>query len=229
MNVEELRDCLHDYRFFKVAVVRPHWEMRTMPLMCVYKRTVQSILCIGLALAESLLARAQELAPANLEELSKRAEATPTPSAEQPRAKPSLEISAARPKETPTLIPEQTPLPEEQATPAAAVEKNRPRVGRRAVVQPKAPPASPTSLSAAKAVAISTPLPNYPYEARRDHVTGSGVCVMTVDTGSGNVSSAAMTKSTGNALLDKITTETFGKWRFKPGTVSQVQVPITYQ
>jgi outer membrane biosynthesis protein TonB len=37
-----------------------------------------------------------------------------------------------------------------------------------------------------------------------------------------------MTESTGNALLDKITTDTFGRWRFKPGTVSQVQVPITY-
>jgi TonB family protein len=201
-----------------------------MPLMCVYKRTIQSILCIGLALAGSLLARAQELAPANLEELSKRAEATPTPSAERPRAKPSLEISAARPKETLTLIPEQTPPPQEQATPAAAVEKNRPRVGRRAVVQPKAPPASPTSLSAAKAVAISAPLPNYPYEARRAHLSSSsGVCVMFVDTTSGTVTSAVMAQSTGNTILDKITTDTFAKWRFKPGTVSQVQVPITYQ
>jgi TonB family protein len=201
-----------------------------MPLMCVYKRTIQSILCIGLALAGSLLARAQELAPANLEELSKRAEATPSPSAEQPRAKPSLEISAARPKETPTLIPEQAPPPEEQATPAAAVEKNRPRVGRRAVVQPKVPPASPTSLSAAKAVAISAPLPNYPYEARRAHLSSSsGVCVMFVDTTSGTVTSAVMAQSTGNTILDKITTDTFAKWRFKPGTVSQVQVPITYR
>ena len=201
-----------------------------MPLMCVYKRRVQSILCIGLALAGSLLARAQELAPANLEELSKRAEATPTPSAEQPRAKPSLEISAARSKETLTLIPEQTPPSQEQATPAAAIEKNRPRVGRRAVVQPKAPPASPTSLSAAKAVAISAPLPNYPYEARRAHLSSSsGVCVMFVDTTSGTVTSVVMAQSTGNTILDKITTDTFAKWRFKPGTVSQVQVPITYQ
>lgn len=201
-----------------------------MPLMCVYKRTVQSIMCIGLALAGSLLARAQELAPANLEELSKRPEATPTPNSDKPSSKPSLEISAARPKETPTLIPEQTPPPEEQATPAAAVEKNRPRVGRRAVVQPKAPPASPTSLSAAKAVAISAPLPNYPYEARRAHLSSSsGVCVMFVDTTSGTVTSAVMAQSTGNAILDKITIDTFGQWRFKPGTVSQVQVPITYR
>jgi TonB family protein len=52
---------------------------------------------------------------------------------------------------------------------------------------------------------------------------------MFVDTTSGTVTSAAMTQSTGDAILDKITTDTFAKWRFKPGTVSQVQVPITYQ
>jgi TonB family protein len=77
-------------------------------------------------------------------------------------------------------------------------------------------------------VTISAPLPNYPYEARRAHATGTGICVIIVDTASGNVTSATMTESTGNALLDKITTDTFGTWRFKPGTVSQVQVPITY-
>jgi TonB family protein len=200
-----------------------------------HKGTVQFVLCIGVALAGSPLARAQELVPATLPDLSKgskRSEATPTPSGEKPMSKPSLEIPATTPNEKPTPIAEKTPPPEELPTPAATMEEKRPPVRKRAIVQHKAPeppPAIPTSLSAAKAVAISTPLPNYPYEARRDHVTGSGVCVMTVDTGSGNVSSAAMTKSTGNALLDKITTETFGKWRFKPGTVSQVQVPITYQ
>jgi protein TonB len=200
--------------------------------MRIGKRILQFGLCVGLGLAGSPLARAQQLAPATLGDPSKRTEATPAPSAEQPRAKPSLEISAATPNEKPAPIAEQTPPPEELATPAATVEEETPRVKRRAIMQPKAPEppaATPTSLSAAKAVAISTPLPNYPYEARRAHVNGSGVCLMTVDTASGSVTSVAMAKSTGDALLDKITIDTFGKWRFKPGTVSQVQVPITYQ
>jgi outer membrane biosynthesis protein TonB len=38
-----------------------------------------------------------------------------------------------------------------------------------------------------------------------------------------------MAQSTGNGILDKVTTETFRRWRFKPGTVSQVRVPITYE
>ena len=84
-------------------------------------------------------------------------------------------------------------------------------------------------MSAAKAMAVSAPLPEYPYQAKRAHITGSGVCVMVVDTASGNVTSAMMAESTGDAILDKVTTNTFQRWRFKPGTVSQVRVPVTYQ
>ena len=200
--------------------------------MHLYKGTVQFVLCIGVALARPALARAQGLAPATLGELSKRAGATPTPNPDKPRSKGSLEISAATPNQKPAPLVEQMRPPEELATPAAAAEKKEPRVRKRAIARPKAPeppPATPTSLSAAKAVAISAPLPDYPYEARRAHITVNGVCLITVDTTSGNVTSATMTESTGNALLDKITTDTFGRWRFKPGTVSQVQVPITYR
>jgi TonB family protein len=52
---------------------------------------------------------------------------------------------------------------------------------------------------------------------------------MSVDTTSGRVTSAMMAQSTGSAVLDKITTGTFERWRFKPGTVSEVDVPITYR
>jgi TonB family protein len=200
--------------------------------MHAHKGILQFVLCIGVALTGLPLARAQELAPATLGELSKRTEATPTPNPDKARSKGSIEISAATPNQKPAPLVEQMPPPEELATPAATAEKKELRVRKRAIVRPKAPeppPATPTSLSAAKAVAISAPLPDYPYEAKRAHVPGNGVCLITVDTTSGNVTSAIMTKSTGNALLDKITTDTFGRWRFKPGTVSQVQVPITYR
>ena len=186
-------------------------------------------LCVSVALTGSLLARAQDAVPGTLGDFSKGTETTPTVSTENPGSKPSREISAATTNKKPVPIVKQTPSAEEVATPAATVEEDRPRVRRSTIVQPKASPATPTSLAAAKSLAISAPLPNYPYEARRAHVTGSGVCVMTVNTAGGNVTSATMTESTGNALLDKITIDTLGKWRFKPGTVSQVQVPITYQ
>jgi TonB family protein len=37
-----------------------------------------------------------------------------------------------------------------------------------------------------------------------------------------------MLKSTGNKLLDGSALEALSRWRFKPGTVSQVQIPINF-
>jgi TonB family protein len=78
-------------------------------------------------------------------------------------------------------------------------------------------------------MAVSAPLPEYPYQAKHANITGSGVCAMIVDIASGKVTNAMMAQSTGNAILDKVTTETFRRWRFKPGSVSQVRVPVTYE
>ena len=200
-------------------------ESRRMHL---HRGIVQFFLCLSVALAGSSLAQAQEAVPRTLSEVSTRTEATPTASAE----KPSIEISAGTPNEKPATIVEQTPPPEELAKPAVAVEKKTPPV-RPAIVQRKAPeptPATPMSLSALKAVAVSAPVyPIIPTKPGGAHITGSGVCGMVVNTASGRVISATMAQSTGNVILDKITTSTCRRWRFKPGTVSQLQVPIRYE
>ena len=78
-------------------------------------------------------------------------------------------------------------------------------------------------------MAVSAPLPEYPYQAKRANITGSGVCVMTIDAGSGKVTDAIMAQSTGDAMLDKVTTKTFRRSRFKPGIVSHVRVPNDYE
>jgi TonB family protein len=78
-------------------------------------------------------------------------------------------------------------------------------------------------------MAINAPLPEYPYEAKRRNLTGSGVCVLTVDTATGAVTDATMSQSTGSRFLDKFTIQTFKDWRFKPGTVSQLRIPISYE
>jgi TonB family protein len=85
------------------------------------------------------------------------------------------------------------------------------------------------SLSVAQSMAVTAPLPDYPYEAKRRNLTGSGTCVVTVDTATGTVTNASMFQSTGSPLLDKLTIQTFKSWRFKHGTVSQVRVPISYE
>lgn len=85
-----------------------------------------------------------------------------------------------------------------------------------------------TSGAAGQALAISAPRPEYPVTARRAKITGSGVCVLTVDPASGIVLRAEMAQSTGSTILDKAATSAFRRWRFKSGTVSKIRMPITF-
>jgi TonB family protein len=84
------------------------------------------------------------------------------------------------------------------------------------------------SLRSVKAMVASAPRPVYPYEARRQRVTGSGVALLTVDQTSGTVTDVLMMQSCGNAILDHSTLDALRRWRFRQGSVTKVQVPITY-
>jgi periplasmic protein TonB len=84
------------------------------------------------------------------------------------------------------------------------------------------------SLRSMKAMMTYAPRPVYPYEARRQRLTGSGVALLTVDQTSGILTDVVMTQSCGNAILDNSTLDALRRWRFKPGSVTKVQVPITY-
>ena len=84
------------------------------------------------------------------------------------------------------------------------------------------------SLSSAKIVALSAPRPEYPYEARRQKITGSGIVAMTVDPATGMVTEVSMWQSTGSPYLDNAAITGFRRWRFKPGTAFRIKSPITY-
>jgi TonB family protein len=177
--------------------------------------------------------QAQEATSANLPEHLETDQATPPPKLKKKKKERSRKMTATASTEKPAPGIEQAAAAEESTPPAAPAEKKH-RVKRRPrrVVQSEpsisSTPAS-LSLSAAQAMAVSAPLPEYPYQAKHSNVTGSGVCVMIVDTASGKVTNAMMAQSTGNAILDKVTTETFRRWRFKAGSVSQVRVPVSYE
>jgi len=133
--------------------------------------------------------------------------------------------------------PEATPPPEDIPIPAPPPP---PEIKPEFVEERTPPPRQPTaqkftpikssemSMSRAKALAIYAPRPQYPYEARSRHIMGSGVCVADVDPGSGNVTSATMAQSVGNPILDNAAVSAFRQWRFRPGTVSKVRIPITF-
>jgi TonB family protein len=196
-------------------------------------RGILAVLCSGVVLASAPLVQAQEATSPNLPEHIETGEATPPPKLKKKKKERSREIAARESSEKPAPVIEQPSTSEEPTTPAAPREKKH-RIKRRPAsdVQPQAASFStPTSLSlsVAQAMALSAPLPEYPYQAKHANVTGSGVCVMIVDTTSGKVTNVMMVQSTGSAILDKVTTETFRRWRFKPGSVSQVRVPISYE
>jgi TonB family protein len=196
------------------------------------RRGIPAVVCSGILLAIGSVARAQEATSANLPQQVETDEGTPTPKLKKKKAR-AREVAARQSRKKPAPAVEQASASEEPTTPAAPVEKKH-RVKKQTAssVQPETVALSTStsfSLSVAQAMAVSAPLPEYPYEAKHANITGNGVCVMIVDTASGKVTNATMAQSTGNRVLDKVTTETFRRWQFKPGTVSQVRVPITYE
>ena len=214
---------------------------------CADTGILQIFVCVSVAFSQLLLARAQDAVsgstilpePTILPELSKRAGPEPMKAERTPihdAERPSLEVVAGVLNGKPAQSVKQTPPPNTEAIPGAAVD-NKPHPAKHRIVQRKAleplPPAEPMpvalTLSALKAVATSAPLPEYPYQAKRSSVTGSGVCNLVVDSQSGRVTSATMRQSTGSKLLDKVTTDTLRRWQFKPGTINLVTVPITYE
>ncbi len=146
------------------------------------------------------------------------------------------------PADEPTPPPEDIPIPEappppdvqpefhEEQTPPPQQNKPAQKVQPIKAPQVTGPPRPPGMVSASqgKASAISAPRPEYPYTARSQHITGSGVCVVTVDVSSGSVTDASMATSIGNSTLDNAALSAFKRWRFKPNTVSKVRIPITY-
>jgi TonB family protein len=146
--------------------------------------------------------------------------------------------TAVKPSENPTAA--STPKKQPISPPPPAIKQEPvvettppPQQPKRRKTSPaKAPElaasAATISFSSAKALATFAPLPKYPLKVRSDGVTGNGVCVVSVDQASGRVTGASMEQSTGDSTLDKSAVRAFRKWRFKPGTVSKVRIPIEF-
>jgi protein TonB len=160
--------------------------------------------------------------------VSQRHEAAPVDLPPQPPQ--VVEAVLAPPEATPP--PEDIPIPEPPPPPEIQPEfvEERTPPPKQQTAQKFAPIKSPgpMSMSRAKALALYAPRPQYPYEARSRHITGSGVISVDVDPGSGNVTSASVASSIGSPVLDNAAVSAFRQWRFRPGTVSKVRIPITF-
>lgn len=184
-----------------------------------------------IAFAAALLIHFAAIAIANVERVDADSGAPFTETLTEiifdPQPVPEVEASPEDPEPLPTPPQTNEAFPEEKATPPPI---------RRQTTKPIAPlvrprnirPAGSLSLSSAKVLATNAPRPEYPYEARRQRITGTGIVTMTIDPVSGNVSSASMSKTTGSLFLDNAALTAFRRWRFKPGTVSSVTCPVTF-
>lgn len=137
---------------------------------------------------------------------------TPPPP-DVPDPPPSAIPTREFPEERPTLSPVQ-PRTNTRVTPIVKVKRDV--------------TSGSQSFSTVRISALSAPRPEYPYEARRQRLTGSGIVVITVNDLTGSVTDVAMEVSTGSALLDNAAISGFRRWRFKPGTVSKVRAPVTF-
>lgn len=117
-------------------------------------------------------------------------------------------------------------FPEVNSTPPPLRRQDNKRVAPIAKISNTSP--GSLSLSSVKIVALSAPRPEYPYEARRQRITGSGIVAMTVDPATGRVTEVSMWQSTGSPYLDNAAITGFRRWRFKPGTAFRIKSPITY-
>lgn len=88
--------------------------------------------------------------------------------------------------------------------------------------------AQATELPNVQHFAVYAPKPTYPLEARRKLETGAGFAIITVDLATGQVTNAVMAPSTGSNMLDEAALTAFRQWRFRPGTVKKVKIPINF-
>ena len=84
------------------------------------------------------------------------------------------------------------------------------------------------SAAATKERTISAPQPDYPLAARRNRIQGSGIFRLVV-TKVGRVGSIKVIKSTGSKILDDAAEKALLQWRFKPGELCEVNVPINFR
>ena len=85
----------------------------------------------------------------------------------------------------------------------------------------KEPPVAPQDI-------VHMVSPRYPSRFQRSRIGGTGRFRMNVDIKTGKVRSVTILKSTGSDALDREGIYTLRQWRFKPGKVTKVDLPITW-
>jgi TonB family protein len=84
-----------------------------------------------------------------------------------------------------------------------------------------------SSSSGPQPLATYAPKPDYPLASRKLHHVGSGLYLLRLRS-NGTVQSVEVLKSTSHPDLDQAAINAFSRWRFKPSTVRQVKLPMSF-
>jgi len=122
------------------------------------------------------------------------------------------------------------PVPIDQPNDFTDTDEPSPRTSPRTnkPIRADRPTAPQNATGNGKLFALNAPRPAYPFEARRYHITGSGMALLEVNSGNGSVLSARIVQSTGSPILDYSALSAFRRWRFRVGSPSQVKIPFTF-
>jgi protein TonB len=71
--------------------------------------------------------------------------------------------------------------------------------------------------------------PRYPHKQQATRIGGTGLFRVAIDFKTGKVTSVAVVKSTGSDPLDREAIFALRQWRFKPGKLTETDMPITFQ
>ncbi len=77
--------------------------------------------------------------------------------------------------------------------------------------------------------AVYAPAPVYRPEWARQGLKGKGVALVTIDTRTGKVAGVRMLQSTGSSVLDGAALQAYSQWRFQPGSIAQVKMPVEFK
>jgi TonB family protein len=86
---------------------------------------------------------------------------------------------------------------------------------------------SPAGAPLKEEPALCAKTPEYPAQAHRQHLTGSGVFAIHIRS-DGTVARVDALKSIGHPILDQAAIAAFRQWRFRPHSISLVRAPIRY-
>jgi TonB family protein len=76
---------------------------------------------------------------------------------------------------------------------------------------------------------LERPTPEYPIDARRNRMEGTGVFKLLTNQKTGAVSSVRILRSTGYKILDEAAVRGLKNWRLRPASGRAVVVPVTFQ